>query len=89
MTEKQRDLLNSAASLVDIGGVIVYSTCSLEPEENQKQIELFLKEHPSFCLDNVPDSIPERFIDNSGYLMITPYEHGMDAMFGARLKRIN
>ncbi len=89
LTEKQRDLLNSAASLVDIGGVIVYSTCSLEPEENQKQIELFLKEHPSFCLDNVPDSIPERFIDNSGYLMITPYEHGIDAMFGARLKRIN
>lgn len=89
LAEKQRTLLNSAASLVDKDGVIVYSTCSLEPEENQKQIELFLKEHPSFCLDNVPDSIPERFIDNSGYLMITPYEHGMDAMFGARLKRMN
>lgn len=88
LAEKQKNLLESAATLVGKDGVIVYSTCSLEPEENHKQIELFLKNHPSFCLDNVPDVIPERFIDNKGYLVITPFEHGMDAMFGARLRRM-
>ncbi|HEX3019040.1 MAG TPA: 16S rRNA (cytosine(967)-C(5))-methyltransferase RsmB [Chitinispirillaceae bacterium] len=88
MAEKQKKLLNSAATLVEKNGIIVYSTCSLEPEENQQQIENFLREHPSFRLDNIPDTIPDRYKDDKGYLMITPFEQGMDAMFGARLKRI-
>lgn len=88
LADKQQKLLRSAASLVGKDGIIVYSTCSIEPEENQMQIEKFLKEYPSFCLDAIPDTVPDRYIDNKGYLMITPHEHGMDGMFGARLKRI-
>lgn len=44
----QKELLANAAKLVKPGGVIVYSTCSLEPEENIQVIEWFLKEHPQF-----------------------------------------
>lgn len=84
----QKKLLDSAALLLDKGGILVYSTCSIEPEENQVQVENFLKEHPEFSLDTLPDSIPDKYIDNKGYLSITPYEHGMDGMFGARLKKI-
>jgi 16S rRNA (cytosine967-C5)-methyltransferase len=84
----QKKLLSSAASLVGKGGVLVYATCSIEPEENERQVELFLQEHPEFVLDSVPDFIPRKFIDDNGYLRITPFEHQMDGMFGARLRHL-
>jgi len=88
LADLQKRLLNSAASVVAPGGILVYSTCSIEPEENQMQVENFLKTHPEFVLDQIPDSIPAKFVDDSGYLFISPYEHDMDGMFGARLKRM-
>jgi 16S rRNA (cytosine967-C5)-methyltransferase len=88
LTLIQKKLLSSAANLVGKNGIIVYSTCSIEPEENERQIEQFLEEHPEFVLDNVPDYIPHKLIDDHGYLRITPFEHQMDGMFGARLKRL-
>ncbi|MFP4163935.1 MAG: 16S rRNA (cytosine(967)-C(5))-methyltransferase RsmB [Chitinispirillaceae bacterium] len=81
----QRKLLSSAADLIGPDGILVYSTCSLEPEENEKQIEWFLKEHPQFRVDQSPEVIPGKFIDNDGFLRITPFEHNMDGMFGVRL----
>ena len=48
LTALQKDLLANAATLVKPGGVLVYSTCSLEPEENIQVIEWFLKENPQF-----------------------------------------
>ncbi|MDR0307612.1 MAG: 16S rRNA (cytosine(967)-C(5))-methyltransferase RsmB [Chitinispirillales bacterium] len=83
----QRGLLTSAAKLTKEGGVLVYSTCSLEPEENEQQVEWFLKEHPEFTLETPPDAIPAMFIDNNNCLRITPFEHGMDGMFGARFRK--
>lgn len=88
LSSVQKDLLASAACLVGRDGCIVYSTCSIEPEENEKQIESFLSNHPDFVLDKMPQNIPDRFIDDAGYLRITPFEHQMDGMFGARLKKI-
>lgn len=81
----QRKLLSSAADLIGPDGILVYSTCSLEPEENEKQIEWFLKEYPQFRVDQSPEVIPGKFIDNDGFLRITPFEHNMDGMFGVRL----
>jgi len=48
MAELQRALLSNAATLVRPGGVLVYSTCSLEPEENRAQVDGFLEREPSF-----------------------------------------
>jgi len=48
----QQALLERAAGLVKRGGCIVYSTCSLEPEENETLISAWLKSHPEFCLQN-------------------------------------
>jgi 16S rRNA (cytosine967-C5)-methyltransferase len=83
----QRDLLESSASLIKKNGILVYATCSLEAEENEEQIDLFLKNHPEFTIDHLPDSIPDRYMDDRGFLRITPYEHGLDGMFGARLRK--
>src|SRR5690606_19113565 len=50
LAQLQRELLDSAAKLVRPGGILVYSTCSLEPEENEQQVERFLSTHPEFTL---------------------------------------
>jgi len=88
LSQLQEKLLYSAATLVITGGCMVYSTCSLEPEENEQRIETFLKTHPDFVLDSIPSSVPAKFVDRNGYVRITPYDHKMDGMFGARLQRI-
>ncbi|MDG5816446.1 16S rRNA (cytosine(967)-C(5))-methyltransferase RsmB [Chitinispirillales bacterium ANBcel5] len=80
----QRELLGSAAGLVGEQGVVVYATCSLEPEENEQQVEWFLSNYPEFKLDEVPDSIPDFYVDSEGLVRINPFEHGMDGIFGAR-----
>ena len=46
----QRSLLNKAVDRLTPGGGLVYSTCSIEKEENQKNMEWFVKEHPEFTL---------------------------------------
>ena len=88
LTNIQRKLLDSSVNLVGKGGIIVYSTCSIEPEENDLIIQSFLNDHKEFVIDNNPDVIPDRFISNAGFLQITPFEHAMDGMFAARLRKI-
>ncbi len=86
----QRELLEGVAPFVVPGGILVYATCSLEPEENWKQVERFLESHKEFTLDNLTGTrlVTDTFVDNKGYLFINPFEHKMDGMFAARLKRV-
>ncbi len=70
----QRDLLDGAAATVRPGGLLVYLTCSLEPEENEDQVGGFLTRHPDFHRDG-----PDR--------RIFPSDHGTDGGYGARLRR--
>ena len=54
----QQDLLRNAARLVKPGGVLVYSTCSLEHEENEQVLGIFLKEHPAIRLEKKELTLP-------------------------------
>jgi ribosomal RNA small subunit methyltransferase RsmB len=83
----QERLLEACAARTAQGGVLVYSTCSLEPEENEIRIEAFLLKHPEFALSKAPAAIPATFVDRAGYVRITPYDHKLDGMFGARLQK--
>jgi 16S rRNA (cytosine967-C5)-methyltransferase len=87
LTARQSSLLDAAAAIVRVNGVLVYSTCSIEPEENEQVVNGFLAGHPGFVLDRPPDAVPAKFIGTDNFLRITPWEHKMDGMFGARLKR--
>jgi 16S rRNA (cytosine967-C5)-methyltransferase len=84
----QKGLLHSASTLLAPGGILVYSTCSLEPEENENVVAAFLGEHPGFVLDHPPDAIPASYVSGDGFVKISPYEHKLDGMFGARLRRV-
>lgn len=81
----QARMLDQAATLVKRGGVLVYSTCSLEKEENWLQVERFLENHKDFKLENADSFADRKFVDINGCLAITPHDHGFDGMFAARL----
>jgi 16S rRNA (cytosine967-C5)-methyltransferase len=83
----QRELLDNAARLVRPGGVLVYATCTLWPEENEAQVAAFLARHPDFELESASGRVPDAWVDASGYLYTFPPETGTDGMFAARLRR--
>ena len=63
----QRELLECVAGLVKRGGSIVYSTCSLEPEENDLLICAWLKTHPEFCIRRSQQSFPPDSATDGAY----------------------
>lgn len=84
LAQLQQQILEGVAPLVSPGGLLVYATCSLEPEENELQVQRFLSEHPEFELEPASqDSLPQR----DGMLRVLPHEHGFDGAFAARLRR--
>lgn len=87
MSAIQRTILRTAAAAVKPGGWLVYSTCSLEPEENEEQIVSFLEKHPEFRLDPPPDGAVSPAVLDGGMLRVLPQRHGSDGAFAARLRR--
>ncbi len=87
MASIQRGILSAAAAAVKPGGWLVYSTCSLEPEENDEQVDRFLAEHPDFTLDPPPDGAVPGTVLDQGLLRVLPQRHGTDGAFAARLRR--
>lgn len=89
MSALQAVILNAAAKVVKPGGLLIYSTCSLEPEENDAQIEDFLARNPAWTLEPPPaGTVPAETIDR-GFLRVLPQVHGSDGAFAARLRRSN
>jgi|SRR6185295_12936912 len=86
LADRQAELLDGAAAAVLPGGLLVYSTCSLEPEENQRQVERFLSRHPEFRREP-GDTFPAALTSPEGDLLILPQLHHMDGAFAARLRR--
>ena len=89
MAALQKSILRAAAKVVRVGGLLVYSTCSLEPEENDEQVERFLAANPSWKLEPPPaGAVPEEVMDDDR-LRVLPQRHGTDGAFAARLRRIS
>ena len=84
----QRELIRAAATQVTVGGLLIYSTCSLETEENDAIVEGFLRDHPSWRLEP-PSSgtVPSNVLDG-GYLRVLPQAHGVDGSFAARIRKV-
>ena len=85
----QLQLLTDASRYVKPGGVLVYSTCSIDPGENEHVIHQFLKTHPHFITEHAKaflPHVPATAITSEGFLQTFPHEHGVDGAFAARLK---
>ena len=70
----QLAILTNGAALLKLGGRLCYSTCSIEPEENHKLVEQWLKNHPEFQLLQTN--------------LLIPGQHGTDGGFAALLQKI-
>lgn len=86
----QASLLEEAANMVKKGGRLVYSTCSLEPEENMEQVNRFLQTYDNFELEDLSEFLPEEVLAEEGKAYQTfPHIHGCDGHFGVRMVRKN
>ncbi|XP_019701413.1 uncharacterized protein [Elaeis guineensis] len=81
----QDELLDAASMLVKPGGILVYSTCSIDPEENEERIAAFLLRHPEFVAHPVRAYVPPDFVTDKGFFFSNPVKHSMDGSFAARL----
>lgn len=88
MAAMQRSMLSAAAGAVRPGGLLIYSTCSLEPEENDAQIERFLAENDEWRLEPPAEGAVPTSVLDAGRLRVLPHKHGVDGAFAARLRRV-
>ncbi len=83
----QGELLEQAATWVKPGGVLVYATCTLHPQENEGVILRFLERHSHWQIEPPPaDSPLSTFSTPQGWLKVWPHRHQMDGFFMVRLK---
>ena len=85
----QSAILDSAAEAVRTGGLLVYATCTVLPEENGAQVRAFLERHPEFEPDTGDRWLPEPLRSGlrDGMLQLLPHRDGLEGFFIARLRR--
>ena len=87
LSELQNAILTSAARVLKKNGRLIYSTCSLEPEENEAVIDNFLAKNPNFKIN--AKNLPARFLTEKGYGRTFPPRDDADGFFIANLHRTN
>jgi 16S rRNA (cytosine967-C5)-methyltransferase len=90
LIDLQRELLDAVSRMVRPGGVLVYSTCTLEPRENEEQMRSFLARHPAFRPDEkLPRLLPETVVEHcwveAGMVRLLPHQLETDGFFIARM----
>lgn len=88
LVKTQIELLETASKLVKTGGVVVYSTCTIEPEENIEVVKSFLERHPEFEIDDARKYLPSDVVTDGGYMETFPHKHDMDGGFAIRLIKV-
>jgi 16S rRNA (cytosine967-C5)-methyltransferase len=94
LSRAQSTMIRNAAEAVRPGGRLVYSTCSSEPEENDAVVSQFLRSNGEFTAIDLNVDRPVHFdalrpvLDKTGVLRTRPDEHGLEAFYGAVLRRV-
>ena len=80
----QYEILEASANYLKDGGILVYSTCTLNPEENERVVERFLDGHKEFSsVDFAVGDIQSE----GGMLTLLPHVHGTDGFFIAKIRK--
>ncbi|MGB2868200.1 MAG: 16S rRNA (cytosine(967)-C(5))-methyltransferase RsmB [Bacteroidota bacterium] len=90
LVKLQRSILHHASTLVKPGGVLVYSTCTTEPEENLGLIKQFLADHQEFSVEPAAQAVspfPGELVTPQGYVETFPHKQAMDGSFAIRLRK--
>jgi len=89
LVKLQRDIIGACCGYVRPGGLLVYATCTMLPEENSGQVGAFLEAHPEFqpdCGDDwLPEALRARFVN--GMIQLLPHIDGTEGFFIARMRR--
>ena len=89
MSVLQKSILANMSKYLEPGGKIVYSTCSLEKEENEDVVNNFLAERKDFKLVVSNSLLPDNWITSSGFMFAFPNNTKTDGLFAAVLQKIN
>jgi 16S rRNA (cytosine967-C5)-methyltransferase len=87
LQQVQLELLHNAARLLGPGGILIYSTCTLEPEENEEVVDIFTSREPAFRSETAAPFAPSATITDQGFLRTWPHRQGIDGVFAARLRK--
>ena len=90
LAELQKEILKNAAKYVRHGGVLIYSTCTINPAENMENVHWFLKEFPEFTMAPIADKLCPKLrksVQETGCLQLLPGIHDSDGFFIARFEK--
>jgi 16S rRNA (cytosine967-C5)-methyltransferase len=84
----QKSLLSSGANFIKPGGVLVYSTCTVLPEENEQVVDDFLKNHPHFQVEDARQFLDPAVVSDRGFIETWTDYHHIDGSFAVRFKKV-
>tara|TARA_B100000925_G_scaffold8176_1_gene5824 strand:+ start:338 stop:1681 length:1344 start_codon:yes stop_codon:yes gene_type:complete len=87
MANLQKSILKNISNYLKPGGKLIYSTCSLEKEENQDVIDHFLKYKSDFELIGTNSLLPNNWINSRGFMFSFPAKTNTDGLFAAVLRK--
>ena len=88
----QKEILNAAAAVLRPGGVLVYSTCSTEPEETEDVVAHFCRVDPDWTRESVAPWLPSSaltYVTAQGALSTLGNDCGMDGFYAVRLRKVS
>lgn len=87
LSEIQLSILENVSKLLKKDGVMVYSTCTIEWEENQAVVKTFLSRHPEFQVEPADKLVDRDLVGREGFIEVYPHRYDMDGGFAARLRK--
>ncbi len=88
LSDLQAKLIKKGAELLKVGGVMVYSTCTIEPDENFEIVKKFLFENTNYKLESAKGIVDDSLIDENGCIQAYPHIHQIDGSFAAKIIRV-
>ncbi|SKC87220.1 16S rRNA (cytosine(967)-C(5))-methyltransferase RsmB [Maledivibacter halophilus] len=88
LSKLQIEILKVSSKYVKNGGILIYSTCTIQDEENEKIIRKFLEENGEFTLIDIKDDLPHNIRPEEKYLQLYPHISNTDGFFICKMKKV-